>query len=1193
MVFRTLILVVGFLFSVQSAFCFSVKGKAVSADGKTSLSGIVVKATHMRDREAGKKDEFMKTAKVGADGTFTIELPTYSDMYNVCLADEAGHYFWGQSHINGNEDLGTVKLQRGCELSGRARTKDGKPLAGVEIGLKLRLKVCHHYVDAAKTTTKPDGTFIFDDLSPGSYTYQPKSAQYAVPEGSIDVSEDPSYLELTLDKAATVKGVVKDENDKPIEGMNVTAEGFSAKTDAQGRYAISGLPKGSFYVYVAGDGYVQKEDYRDRQVKCEPGQEVEKNLVVARAGSVRLSVELENKSDKLPERLSVGFGISDKERRYSSTTYKDAELVNGEAVFKDLAPGEYNITVRKGDSTWATTNLTVVGAQEAKGRMVLPHVLTIKGKVTDGSGKPIEEAQVRSKLHVEKKADEDSDQQEFYQRMQEEQSVTTEKNGEYVLDGLKEGTKVMISVSHKDFSLTNCLVTVKQGQPAQNFVLNKGLKISGCVLESDGKPAKDVEVYVSVRYTQGMDMERYNAMSQISRSSKVDNKGGFELAGLSPGKYDLTFYRTEDEQRETETSLSGIEAGSDEVIVSLGKKHVITGSVADKDGKPMDKVNISIAKGQDSGGMTYYSRSGSGRTTKPDGTFSLTLREGSDYTISFYVYPYVQKKATVELATAAKAPKEPLKIVLERGNKVTGTVLNDKELPVNGLAVRAMQGAGMGGWFSDMDDDNEGEEGGKKKKEVTDEKGHFELDGVAPGVVTLYVSAKTNDTMRTVTTKEILVARDKPNDVKIVLPAMGSVKGRVATSDGKPVKNGSVMLWSMKGGETVTVSLGIEKAREGAMTVKGVVRKSGKPLNGGTISLVPMPKDDQAETEMMGMYGTWAKGVITSNGNFTVSNVTAGAYCYQISHGKRKPKKGAEEEDDENAFSYFSGLVTVAPNQADMSINVSGVTLSGTVSGPDGKPVTEARVTLTLSEKNRWKKQMLSRYGSTDAKGKYKLECTPAGTYNLYVQSEETGMGVVKNIEVLDKSKEVDIKIAQAFKVSGKVTVPSSAGESPEGTAVFAIADDETAFGWGQVGENGEYSLDPKLPAGKYTMFVQRAGCAIHAKAVDVKADTKHDVKLELGGNLELTVTSGGKPAKGKSVHVKTKSGDEILRLRDSEYVSGGFMAGCELDQSDADGKVSVKGLEPGKYSVTVDGSGASLSVEVKALETTDAELKL
>jgi|GEM_PF-6698830 len=1239
MIRKLLLFFVVFSLFVQSANCFPVKGKAVQADGKTPAADVVVQATHMRESVPGKKDDFILKTKTAADGTFSLELPPWNDMYNVCLLNNEGRYYWGQAHINGNVDLGTIKLQLGCELAGKVRTKEGKALQNVDILLQLKLKVCTHYIDAAKTTSAADGSFLLKDLSPGEYMYQLKADAYSVKPGTIHVTEDPCYLELVLEKAATIKGLIKDEQGKPVAGVRIAAENVSAESDSAGRYVLKGLPPGSFYLSLGGNGYVQKEETGRAQVKCEAGKEVEKNFAVTRGGGLRLELELTDRNDKIPDRLSVVFSQAGQGRYSYNTSYQYAAVTNGVAIFKDIIPADYSISIKKGEATWLTTNLTIVAGQEVKQHVVLPHVFEIKGKVTDETGKALEHASVsaRPQKKKEDKTDDGADRLNYLQDRQEQQSVTTDKEGKYVLEGLSEGASIKIHVSHQNYAITNRTVVVKKEHLSEDFVLGKGLKISGSVLESDGKPAGGIEVYLSVRYTPGVGAENYAMMSEVSRNAKVDEKGGFELSGLVPGKYDLNFYKTDDNMRETETTLSGVTAGTDDVIVSLGKKQTVSGVITDKQGTALGKVNINVSKAQDGRNYRSFSRGDKeGNQSGTDGKFTLTLRSGAKYTINFNLYPYVQKTVTVDLGVNAQPPL-PMKVELERGYKVTGTVLDSKEHPVPGAIISVSSQGGMFGsmWMPGETDDDE-EDGAPGRK--TNDKGKFSLDGVSPGIVSISVGIKTNNMVRALTSKEVLIAKDKPNEVKINLPGMGTVKGRVVNAEGKPVSQSAVSLYSPKGGANMSeqtdengkfiienvpegsymamwydvgsgssgtgmrpvtvmvkaggiseITLGAEQPKSNAMTVSGLVRKNGKPLGKGELTLSPVPKEDADETEIAAMYGSYARGHVDENGGFVVSNVTAGAYCYRITQGKIA-RPVADDEEEAGTASYFSGEVVIAAGQSKLEININGLTITGAVTGADGKPAAKSRVVMTPASAKDTAKWMLARYGVADAGGAYKLECIPPGKYDLTVSTATEGTGGLKNVEVSESAKRFDIKLGLAFQLSGKITMAD--GENPEGAVVMAVSEDELGGGWAQVANTGEYEMDPKLPKGKYTVFVNRQGCAVEVAILNISSNTKHDIQLVAGGNLQIKATSKGKPAKGQIVRVKAKSGEEVIRQRGKQY-NAGMMAGWYASPTDLDGSTIFQGLKPGKYVIYTDGSKATTTAEIKALETTEAELKL
>jgi len=1229
MIHKLLLMVVIFFPFIQSAYCFSITGRAVQADGKTPAVDIIVQAIHMRDSVPGKKDEFIKTVTTGANGVFEMELPPLKDMYNVCLLDSKGHYYWGQAHINENIDLGTIKLERGCELSGKVRTKEGKALSGVEIQLKLKLKVCSHHVDAAKTTSAADGVFSFPDLSPGEYTYQLKGGTYSVKPGTINVSDDPSYLELTLEKAATIRGVVKDDHGKPVAGVHVSVEQNSVDTDPEGRYVIEGMPSGLFYVGVGGNGYVQKEGSRDRQVKCEPGKEVEKNFTVIKSGSLSVKIELTDKNEKLPAQLTVSFEQKT-DRHSSSSTSRSVPVKDRKVVFKDLVPSDYTVTVKKGSGTWFVTNLTIIAGQELKQHVVLPHVQEIRGKVTDESGRPVPGASIR----VGPYKDKSSEINESFVPHSSQQYLSSGKDGSFLVEGLTEGTKIRISVSEKNFTPANRVVEVRKEQPEGNFILGKGLKISGSVLESDGKSAQGIEVALSVRYDSSVGPAQYETMSSMSRSTGIDDKGGFELAGLVPGKYDLTFRQADDDTREADASLSGVEAGTDDVIVTLGKKQVITGKITDKEGKPLAKVNIDITKTQDGVSYGRYMRSNKpGKQSGTDGTFSLTARGGAKYSIGFNLYPYVQKTVSVDLGAGAQTPV-PVNVELERGYKVSGLVTDDENKPVAGVTVNtSSQGSMFGGAM--ISEDGEEDETGISPIKRTNVRGEFSLDGVSPGIVSLVVSIKTNNTSRVLISKEIMVSRDQPNEAKVVLPGMGIIKGCVVDAQGKPMADSTVSLYSPKGGNSMSeqtdengrftienvpegsymvmwynfrggssgremkptavvvrkgrtseIILGQEQTAARGNTVNGIVKKEGTPVGKGTIMFSPLPKEDMDEMEMTSMYGSYVKGVIDDKGGFVVSNMTAGAYSYRVTLGKSAP---VSTDDEGQAVSYFSGQFDLAAGQVAADINITGLTITGIVTGLDGKPASQCYVTATPVSAKSTTKWLLARYGVSDAQGKFKMECLPPGKYDIIANKESEGSGGYKNADLSKNSKPFDITLGPVFKLSGKVVMAT--GESSKGVDVFAISDDEINEGWAQVLEMGEYNMESKLPRGQYKVFASRKGFAVEAAILDINGDTKFNAKLVPSGNIQVRIIKGDQPVKGKMINLKTQIGEEVLRIKSKKFV--GMAAEWNINPTDTDGRTTIYGIKPGKYNVYADGDSSTVSAEVKVLETTEVELKL
>ena len=388
----------------------------------------------------------------------------------------------------------------------------------------------------------------------------------------------------------------------------------------------------------------------------------------------------------------------------------------------------------------------------------------------------------------------------------------------------------------------------------------------------------------------------------------------------------------------------------------------------------------------------------------------------------------------------------------------------------------------------------------------------------------------------------------------------------------------------VNGGEVSEVTLGKDPPKANAMIVKGVARKNGSALGAGTITLFPFPKDDNDDpSAFYGLYGESVNGVIDQSGGFALSNLTAGTYGYRITQGKL----GSAPGDEDKESSFLSGEILLTAGQKQVEINVTGVTVTGSVAGQDKKPLAQCHVTIVPAKQKQFKAYLLSRNFTTDSQGKYKVECVTPGEYNILVRGGDGVSCGLKSAVISGSSKPFDIVLGPSFKVSGKITIDG--GDSAEGATVFAVSNDETGMSWAQVAASGDYELRPKLAGGVHTVFVGRPGYALEAVVLDVRSDLKHDVKLVPGGNLQVKVTSKNSPVKGQEIRLKDAVGQDVIRLHGGRTVLG---LGGYVAPTDADGKTMFTGLRSGKYTVSAAGRNATASVEIKALETAEIELK-
>lgn len=147
----------------------------------------------------------------------------------------------------------TVRMSPLVAVSGRLVDSDGHPIRQARVTLISKLQVGGPFVMLPwlSASVRPDGRFVLRAL-PGQYAFLFESqglAPYSLPLMQIDADKDLG--EIVLERVTGfIAGRVLDVNGEPIVGAHVRAYDEAlvisreARTDAQGRYRVEGLPPG-------------------------------------------------------------------------------------------------------------------------------------------------------------------------------------------------------------------------------------------------------------------------------------------------------------------------------------------------------------------------------------------------------------------------------------------------------------------------------------------------------------------------------------------------------------------------------------------------------------------------------------------------------------------------------------------------------------------------------------------------------------------------------------------------------------------------------------------------------------------------------------------------------------------------------------------------------------------------------------
>jgi protocatechuate 3,4-dioxygenase beta subunit len=358
---------------------------------KINLTGRVLKAGQpvanammfFTSGDNGGAPTDLRQSRTDADGRYQVGLDA-AGTYNVMVSSMGGMLAGRQSAVpvqvpdqpNPVVDV-TVKA---AGISGRVTNVDGKPVSGAVVTLTPSGEAAGdgHRGGGLRGQSEPDGTFLIDGLTPGTYAVAVAASGYknpTVPPVTITNETDVPAIDVRLEPGRTVRGHVLDANGNGIAGaMVMTAPSGSMPSGRDALTATSDV-NGAFILTAGADGPIDLTAVAAgfppaRAVSVTPEDGVDITLRAPKPGHVRITVTNASGAVQgasvtcraVPDYLGAGMMFMDR---------TPPTGVDGATTVSSLAPGAYELTVTSG-SKRATQSVTLAEGAEVVTAVALP-----------------------------------------------------------------------------------------------------------------------------------------------------------------------------------------------------------------------------------------------------------------------------------------------------------------------------------------------------------------------------------------------------------------------------------------------------------------------------------------------------------------------------------------------------------------------------------------------------------------------------------------------------------------------------------------------------------------------------------------------------------------------------------------------------------------------------------------------------
>lgn len=642
---------------------------------------------------------------------------------------------------------------------------------------------------------------------------------------------------------------------------------------------------------------------------------------------------------------------------------------------------------------------------------------------------------------------------------------------------------------------------------AQTLRLMKAATISGRVLDSSNR-VPITGAIVNAAVMRGMHSDEWVA--------ETDAKGTYSIV-LPAGSYMLTTSHPAYESDDAESAVAaGQQAVRDFAVARLAR---VSGVVLDEDRRPVAAATIAAQPVGDpfrGGGFRMRMRSGATAVSGPDGRFTKRVAVDQALTLRATKRGF-PNAGSEQLKLTAGERKGGIVLTIPSGIAVTGKVTDANGDALSGVAVTATEAEpGRGGMFTrtifmgdgDRDDDvvrtaTDGTFSMRLKEGTYDFM--FRREGFAPKTVRAQsvtpASASVDAALEPASEITGRVVRNGKGVENAFMTVFGPGMEASATTgpDGSftltGLAAGPVMVMLRKEDEFISErrsltaparDVVIQLAGGGRITGRVVDKANNKPLTqfqagismsrggGGFVTMAPPQLRD----------------FTSDDGSFTLENVPAGAITVVA-----------------NAPGYGSANLNVTVEKgktlSDVELQLdAGVRLTGRVTGPNGSPLSDVRVSVRPSAAGAFAMRGTEPTSSTDANGEYTLEALQGGEETVTF-SHPKYVGTSRDVTLKGREMRLDVQLSAGERVTGVVVTESGAPVAEAYVEVSTAGPSERT----RTSASGTFEIEGLAP-GRYRFTARKIGLGEGvADDVDISSGAPVRIVMRAGSIITGRVT--------------------------------------------------------------------------------------